>query len=184
MRRSLIPHPQSRSTAVRSIEVVVDRPFPHVLMLRYIVSGDIAGLAMTAPGDPVRADELWRHTCFEAFAREAGLEPYYEFNFAPSRAWAAYWFEGERRGMRVASEMEDLAIDVSRQDQTLEIGVELSLHRLISLPARSVWRLALSAVIEETDGTMSYWSLVHPTAKPDFHHSDCFALELPSALRS
>src|SRR3546814_10579152 len=36
--------------------------------------------------------------------------------------------------------------------------------------------LALSAVIEETDGTKSYWALRHPPGKPDFHHPDCFAL--------
>ena len=41
-------------------------------------------------------------------------------------------------------------------------------------------RLGLSAVIEETDGTKSYWALAHPPGKPDFHHKDCFALTLPA----
>ncbi len=40
------------------------------------------------------------------------------------------------------------------------------------------WKLALSAVIEETDGTKSYWALRHPPGAPDFHHPDCFALTL------
>jgi len=39
-------------------------------------------------------------------------------------------------------------------------------------------RIGLSAVIEETDGTKSYWALRHPPGKPDFHHPDCFALTL------
>ena len=39
-------------------------------------------------------------------------------------------------------------------------------------------KLALSAVIEELDGTKSYWALAHPPGKPDFHHPDCFALTL------
>ena len=30
---------------------------------------------------------------------------------------------------------------------------------------------------------MSYWALAHPPGKPDFHHPDCFALELPAARR-
>ncbi len=38
--------------------------------------------------------------------------------------------------------------------------------------------IALSAVIEETDGTKSYWALRHPPGPPDFHHPDCFALTL------
>ena len=39
-------------------------------------------------------------------------------------------------------------------------------------------KIALSAVIEETDGTKSYWALRHPPGAPDFHHPDCFALTL------
>jgi len=41
-------------------------------------------------------------------------------------------------------------------------------------------KLGLSAVIEEIDGTKSYWALAHPPGKPDFHHPDCFALTLPA----
>jgi hypothetical protein len=33
-------------------------------------------------------------------------------------------------------------------------------------------------VLEENDGGKSYWALAHSPAKPDFHHTDCFALEL------
>lgn len=44
--------------------------------------------------------------------------------------------------------------------------------------------VGLSAVIEEADGTKSYWALAHPPGKPDFHHGDGFALEMaPTAAR-
>ena len=39
-----------------------------------------------------------------------------------------------------------------------------------------VFRLA---VIEAVDGSVSYWALAHPAGKPDFHHPDGFALQLP-----
>lgn len=39
-------------------------------------------------------------------------------------------------------------------------------------------RAAITAVIEEADGTKSYWALAHPAGKPDFHHPDGFVLEL------
>jgi hypothetical protein len=39
-------------------------------------------------------------------------------------------------------------------------------------------RLGLSAVVEATDGGLSYWALRHPPGKPDFHHIDAFALQL------
>lgn len=31
-------------------------------------------------------------------------------------------------------------------------------------------RLALCAVIEASDGSLSYWALAHPADRPDFHH--------------
>jgi len=42
----------------------------------------------------------------------------------------------------------------------------------------------LSAVIEATDGSLSYWALEHPADKPDFHHPDSFALELALVAES
>jgi hypothetical protein len=47
----------------------------------------------------------------------------------------------------------------------------------------AAWRLGLSAVIEEAGGRQSYWALAHPQGRPDFHHSDCFALEVPQTWR-
>ena len=38
------------------------------------------------------------------------------------------------------------------------------------------WSLGLSAILEEADGTISYWALAHPPGRPDFHHPDCLAM--------
>jgi hypothetical protein len=46
------------------------------------------------------------------------------------------------------------------------------------LPADS--DLALTAVIEETDGTKSFWALAHAPGPPDFHNPDCFIATLPA----
>jgi hypothetical protein len=62
-----------------------------------------------------------------------------------------------------------------------ELRAALALGRLPGLPGDAPWRLGLSAVIEEAGGGLSYWALAHPPGKADFHHSDCFALELPAA---
>jgi hypothetical protein len=50
-----------------------------------------------------------------------------------------------------------------------------------SLAAQASARMGLSAVIEEVDGTRSYWALAHPPGDPDFHHPACFGIELPPA---
>jgi hypothetical protein len=46
------------------------------------------------------------------------------------------------------------------------------------LPGASSLRLALSVVVEETDGRLSYWAITHPAERPDFHHRDGFVLPL------
>ncbi len=48
----------------------------------------------------------------------------------------------------------------------------------IALPAGEPWQLGLSAVLEEKDGTKSYWALAHGGEKPDFHDPVCFAARL------
>ena len=50
----------------------------------------------------------------------------------------------------------------------------------IAVDSGARWDLNLSAVLEEKDGTKSYWALAHPAGdKPDFHAPDCFAAKLP-----
>ena len=182
MRQALKLHPDGRCDAVLQIDVDVTRPRQGALALRYIVTGEIGVLRLPPVAASARADELWRSTCFEAFVRAPSAAVYYEFNFSPSTQWAAYRFDDYREGMRAVSEIDAPRIDAQSNDAGLELRVTLDLDRL-DLPRDAPWRLGLSAVIEETNGCKSYWALAHPPGKPDFHHSDCFALELPTASR-
>ena len=181
MRQALKLHPDSRCSAATRIEVEVARPRRGSLVLRYIVTGKMSDLRMPPVTAPTRSDEIWRHTCFEAFVRAPPSAAYCEFNFAPSMQWAAYRFSGYRRGMGVASEMSAPRVEVQSSGECYKLQASLELDRLSSLPSDTVWRLGLSVVIEETSGRKSYWALAHPPGKADLHHSDCFALELPAA---
>jgi hypothetical protein len=170
-------HPHSRCAAVTSIDVDVARERASRLVLTYSVSGTIDEVLMPPPAEAARSDELWRHTCFEAFVRPLDGEAYYEFNFAPSAQWAAYRFDGYRNGMCAAGEIRAPQI-VSRtgpEYYTLQVALEFGGSSLLDGRALGV---GLSAVIEETNGQKSYWALAHPPGKPDFHHADCFALQL------
>src|SRR5258708_12741767 len=100
--RQLLRHPDSRSFAAARIEVAVARPRADRLVLSYVVTGKMSDIRMPPVMPSARADELWRHTCFEAFVRAASGPAYYEFNFAPSTQWAAYRFNGYRSGMTAA----------------------------------------------------------------------------------
>ncbi len=172
MRHTLRLHPDSFCVAATQIEVDVAHPRPDSLVLSYVVSGRISDLRLPPIVAAARADELWQHTCFEAFVRPSAGPGYYEFNFSPSTQWAAYRFDSYRSGMRVATEIDAPRIDVrsSVESYTLQAALEFD---GLSLP----WRLGLAAVLEETNGQKSYWALAHPPGKPDFHHSDCFTLE-------
>ena len=173
MRRALIPHPQCPTNAVSGIEVEILHPDHGVLALKYVVTGAIEVLKVPAWTSAARANGLWRHTCFEAFLAGAG-RAYRELNFAPSGQWAAYAFAGYREDMR------DAALACPRIE-TLEAPnrYELRARLVIDDWLEQDTRLGLSAVIEEKDGRKSYWALAHPPGPSDFHHPDCFTLELP-----
>lgn len=182
MRAELIRHPGLACEAVAAIAVQAERSVAGVLSLRYRVEGVSEGLVVPPAAAPVRTDELWKTTCFEAFVRGGERAGYYEFNFAPSSQWAAYRFDGYRQGMRPAQEIVEPRIRLRRAGGRLELDVRLDLGAA-DLPAAAPWRLGLSAVIAETGGRTSYWALAHAPKRPDFHHADGFVLELPVTER-
>ena len=170
MRVSLTPHPDTPSSAVDRIEVDVERVEQGALILTYRAFGDLSRLRIPEAQPAARTDELWRHTCFEVFVKEDG-EAYFEVNLSPSSQWAAYRFHSYRAGMTEAL-IEPWSL------QRLEPPGELELMAEVNLGSPG-GKFALSAVIEDIDGAISYWAINHPSAKPDFHHPDSFVLDLP-----
>jgi hypothetical protein len=176
MRLRLVPHPDTRTDAVSAIEVEVARLDPATLSLRYHLVGAVGRLAIPPPAEAERTDELWRRTCFEAFLQPEASEAYVELNFAPSTQWAAYRFTAYRDGMTPA-DITAPSIELTTTGDALELAVRLDLASLTLTPGPC--RLALSAVIEATNGAKSYWALAHPPGRPDFHHRSSFAYSLP-----
>jgi hypothetical protein len=146
------------------------------------VRARVEGVRWPPQGAAERADGLWRRTCFEAFLRVPGRPGYFEFNFAPSTEWAAYRFSGYRDGRTDVSEdeMEAPHLCSGAGEVGFSLRAGLSLAGVPELADDADWELALSAVIEQTDGTLSFWALAHPPGDPDFHHADGFALPLPA----
>ena len=184
MRQLLRLHPDSCCFAAAHVEVNAARPRDDSLVLSYVVGGKMTDVRMPPVVRAARSDELWRHTCFEAFVRASSGTQYYEFNFSPSTHWQAYLFSSYRSGMCVASEISAPPIEVQWSPDSYTLEVSLQLNRLSALPWDSLWRLGLSALIEDTSGRKSYWALAHPPGKPDFHHADCFVHEFSPAVPS
>ncbi len=183
MRQLLKLHPDSRGFTAAQIEVELAHPRADCLLLSYHISGKMSDVRMPPRAPRARSDGLWRHTCFEAFLRAGSSAEYYEFNFAPSTQWAAYRFTSYRNEMSVA-EIETPAIEVHAGLDRYTLQATIRLDFLPAVSDNALWRLGLSAVIEDTSGRMSYWALAHPPGKPDFHHADGFALELAPAAAS
>ena len=173
MRLALKLHPDSHCDAVTAIAVEVVRPRAGALQLSYVATGAIDKLRLPGSTAPARADELWRHTCFEAFVCPAMSDAYFEFNFAPSTQWAAYRFDSYRNGMRAAE-----TVTPSIEARSVACGFMLRAALELDALPPGPWKLGISAVIEETGGRLSYWALAHPPGRADFHHADCFTCEI------
>lgn len=170
---TLQPHPQFAGRAVRSITVTATREGDG-LSLVYRLTGALDDVLWPAPAEAAFRDELWRHSCCEAFVAPHGAPGYVELNIAPSTEWAAYAFDGPRAGMRRAKDA------VVREAVWLVMPEAAELRATAILPdlTGASWDVALTAVIEERDGTKSYWALAHAPGPPDFHNRDCFTARL------
>ena len=174
----LVAHPDTSPHPVSGIAVEVRLASASTLVCNYSLHGDVGRVHMFGAGAGRRADGLWQHTCFEAFIAAQGVAGYYEFNFSPTLAWAAYRFTDYRAGMAPAGVAHAPGLQVKRSTDRLELGATLHLAGLAGLAESPPLRLGLSAVVEDHRGRLSYWALEHPPGKPDFHHPDSFALEL------
>jgi hypothetical protein len=178
MQFNLVPHPSTPPSEPFKVWVNVE----HIASFGAVATTNM-WFGVGAPAkrfvipsvlEPERADGLWQATCFEAFLRERDEEAYREWNFAPSGQWAAYDFAGYREGMTVAEVASAPYIRVEDNFTWWALGAT------IAVDAQPQWELGLAAVLEESDGTKSYWALAHPDGdKPDFHDPVCFAAHLP-----
>lgn len=182
-RHLLAPHPASQCGGVREIAVCLDASPEGGLTLRFQLSGDLESLQLPDPRPSVRTDGLWRHTCFEAFIGQAAGSEYWEYNFSPSGAWAAYRFAAYREGMAPLMRGKPPVLHREETADSLLLIASLDLSWM-NLSAPKPLRLGLAAVIEDRARSLSWWALAHPGEKPDFHHPDSFVVELDMAATS
>lgn len=167
----LIPHPDHPPRGIKGIDVRWLETRKGVFVLRWVIQG-VDALAVPGFAGKGRGDDLWQTTCGELFLKDRDGPGYREFNFSPSERWAAYRFENYREGRtdedipppEVSSEGgQFLFVLTALLDPALLAGSELA---------------GISAVIEEKDGTKSFWAIAHAPGAPDFHNPACFALPL------
>ncbi|MBL8472862.1 MAG: DOMON-like domain-containing protein [Rhodocyclaceae bacterium] len=177
--QALRAHPTTPEAAVRVFQVGLWRDACGALLLEYQLRADLTQIRLPAPGPGARADELWRHSCFEAFLAPAGAPDYHEFNFSPSHAWACYGFSDYRQRAAGAPAGQPRLYWQFGTD-CLWLRAFIAPDMLPRAGADGRWQIGLAAVIENRAGGLSYWALQHAAAKPDFHLRAGFALALPA----
>lgn len=180
---SLLCHPATPCAAITAVTAEARWLPDGRLGFHYVFEGRIADVRWPASAQSDRADELWRHTCCEAFVAGPGPGAYTEFNFSPSGAWAAYQFTSYREGMRPVAVVADPTIDVRMLADRVELDAIIG-SRSVPLGEDGL-HLGLTVVVEESSGALSCWALAHPLPRPDFHHADGFrfALAAPASDR-
>jgi hypothetical protein len=169
----LVPHPDHPPVAVTRVEARVTGRDQNWLRVRWRIEGS-QSLVVPPFAGKGRAEGLWRTTCFELFLKPLGGEAYCELNLSPSERWNAYDFDGWRAGMRERPSPREPECTMRQGSSFAIFDAAIS---AAGLPANDC-AMGLAAVIEEEGGTLSYWALVHPEDKPDFHAPACFAVAL------
>lgn len=188
---ALVAHPSAPQAAVASLAVGCRRSGTGGLAIDYRLRGDLAQLALVHPPAALPSERLWEYSCFEAFVAVAGRDAYREFNFSPNGQWASFAFTSYReRRHEVLPAGVQPAIACAFDAGELRLSVQVPAALLPAAGARpgapsgaqSVeLAIGLAAVLVGGDGTASWWALVHPAAKPDFHQRAAFVLQLPAA---
>jgi hypothetical protein len=179
----LTPHPAYGAGPLRSLHATVSLDGNGRVTVEFAAHGELSGLRLaSASPAPQRRVDLWRHSCFELFARRGTERGYLEFNFAPNGDWAAWVFDDYRSGGR---ELEPAPIGISTHSVDaghwrLRAQAELAAPEAaaFSTDTAVTWWLNLAAVIEAGDGNLSYWAVHHAGARPDFHDRASFCVPL------
>lgn len=150
------------------------------LRLEFVLGGELEQLAIPRRAPSVRVENLWEHTCFEAFIAPAAGTRYCELNFSPSTEWAAYAFDDYRQGMVPLDLAEPPSVRVAETKNELHVTAGIELGWLADAPWP--WRIGLTAVVEDRAGGRAYYALLHPRAKPDFHDAAAFTVLLDRSI--
>jgi hypothetical protein len=176
---ALAPHPACRAGPVRSVHATATLAVGGCIVIEFALRGELSRLRLApAASAPQRREELWRHTCFELFARRGTDRGYLEFNFSPSGDWAAWSFSDYRHGQRP---LENTRVKIATLPGDAGCWRVRAQAELGAAETPSPWWLNLAAVIEADDGGLTYWAVRHTSEHPDFHDRANFAVPLAAA---
>jgi hypothetical protein len=169
----LTAHPAKPPSRVTGVQVVSQFLKDGTLFLRWRIDGARRVVLPPYAGSG-RADDLWRTTCFEIFL-DLGEGRYREFNFSPSGRWAAMDFSSYR--------LKSGDADLRNWPETTVDRGDVIVTGAVRVPGGAMagaTRGALTTVVEEEGGVLSFWASEHRKDQPDFHDASCFITDFGS----
>lgn len=127
---------------------------------------------------PQRRDGLWQHTCLEWFVARSGDETYWEYNLCPNGDWNVYALEGYRQGLTPDPHYSALPMARSGGGGITCFKVAAPLPEALQAAGALQLELAVTAVVEQRSGALSYWALDHGSVEADFHRREGFLLRI------
>lgn len=127
-----------------------------------------------------RRDGIWQSTCMELFISTPSMQRYWEYNFCPSGDWNIYQLSGYRSDLQAEPSCRQPSITQGTQAGGDELAVISQLPPALIHQKELI--LAITAVVEQRSGQLSYWALHHGGSEADFHRRDGFQLRLPQTL--
>ena len=174
MQVTLVPHKKLTTPPNYSVSVQVNWTGPH-LSLEYEIKGDLNTLVLPPLNSkPKRLDELWKHTCFEAFLGLNNDPHYWELNISPSGDWNLYSFSNYRTGQSLETRIHKMNHEILESNSTCHRS-KITLDVSNFLPETLI-PIGLTAVIEHRDSSKTYWAIRHCSDQPDFHIRESFLI--------
>lgn len=132
-------------------------------------TNNLISFANTPAG--IRATQLWQQTCFEAFIQPIGGSRYFEINLTTNKSWNVFEFMDYRNPQPPKEFIKADLLSFKVEENEIKAQVKFTGENFKKVKA------SICAVIQNKNGTSSYWSIKHAGSKPDFHHFESLIIE-------
>ncbi len=167
---TLVPFSEAKAPAITITTQLND--LGDALFVSYKVTGVLALLDLGDAPKHMRVMKLWERTCFELFIKNS-RDQYLEFNFSPVFEWNAFYFEKKGDQLKEWQGVQSVKIDILHSLEVFQLIAEI---KKSDLPKDFFHQTeaAITSVIKEKSGDLSYWAITHEDVRPNFHHFDSF----------
>lgn len=166
---SLVPFDEQSAPQI-SINVELNQNDESLFLSYSIKEGlSLIDLGNSTPNKE-RLLKLWEKTCFEFFLKNEKDE-YVEFNFSPSFEWNCFYFKQKGDALKEWELMNrpETQILLSLDHYFIVVELRKELFPKGFFDKKTELSAAITSVIKDKKGKMSYWALAHADTRPNFH---------------